>query len=44
MSKYVTCTSLSDLESKTDELYEEYSHVEFVQWLPDNTVEFFVCN
>ena len=41
MSKYVECTSLSELEEKSDELYDEFSHVEFVQWLPDNVAEFF---
>lgn len=41
MSKYVACTSLSELEEKSDELYDEFSHVEFVQWLPDNVAEFY---
>lgn len=41
MSKYVTRTSLSELEEKSDMLYEEFSHVEFVQWLPDNVAEFY---
>lgn len=41
MSKYVECDSLADLESKADELYDEYSNVVFVKWHKDNIAEFF---
>lgn len=41
MSRFIECEGLSDLENKAGELYEEYSHVEFIQWLPGNVAEFF---
>lgn len=41
MSRYVECDGLSDLEVKAGELCAEYSHVEFIQWLPDNVAEFY---
>lgn len=41
MSRYVECDGLADLESKADELYDEYSNVVFVQWHKDNIAEFF---
>lgn len=41
MSKFIHVRSLSELEDKVDELYDSYSHVEFVGWLHGGTAEFF---
>lgn len=41
MSRFVECLCLSDLEIKAGELCAEYSHVEFVQWLPGNVAQFY---
>lgn len=41
MSKFVEVKNLSELEDKVGELYDSFSHVEFVGWCSDNKAEFF---
>lgn len=43
MSKIIEYSDLNDLEEKSEELYEEYSHVEYVRDVGLNRAEFFCC-
>lgn len=42
MTKFYEISNSRELEKKVDELYETYSHVEFVGWHGDHA-ELFYC-
>lgn len=43
MSRIVDYSDFTDLEQQVDELYETYSHVEYVRSCGDNKAEFYCC-
>lgn len=43
MSKFIECSGYTELEEKSDELYDVFSHVEFVGWHENGTVAEFFC-
>lgn len=43
MSKIIEYTDLSDLEAKSEELYDTFSHVEYVGDVGLNRAKFFCC-